>query len=61
MIPCPLCQSETRTLRAVDDRRRRECVVCRHRFNTRELRDDELADLERARKAVADLVAAVKA
>ena len=49
-MDCPICNSETRVLRTVDNERRRECTRCKHRFTT--------VEQEKERVTVTDTIVA---
>lgn len=42
---CPQCQKSTHVLRTEGPWRRRECLACKHRFNTEELVKGETAPM----------------
>ena len=41
---CTKCNGETKVVDSRGTRRRRECVVCKHRFNTLEVLPDEVVE-----------------
>jgi transcriptional regulator NrdR family protein len=48
-------------IRTDGNRRRRECLTCRHRWNTFELVEEELMRLKRVSEIAADLSQALQA
>jgi hypothetical protein len=54
-VNCPLCHAASSVIRTDGNRRRRECVTCRYRWNTVELADPELKRLRRLAEVAADL------
>jgi transcriptional regulator NrdR family protein len=66
-MKCPLCHHpESRVARAAPAnngetmRRRRECLKCRHRWNTFENNEDAAAELHRLKQACAPVAAIIK-
>ena len=49
---CPLCRADGSVIRTDGNRRRRECVNCRYRWNTVELAEAEVKRLRRVAEAL---------
>jgi transcriptional regulator NrdR family protein len=54
-VNCPLCRTDSSVIRTDGDRRRRECVNCKYRWNTVELAEPEVKRLRRVAEAAADM------
>ncbi len=59
---CPICSSDSRVLRTDNGARRRECLRCKHRFSTIEVRREDHERIrnitERAKALAHDLLEA---
>jgi transcriptional regulator NrdR family protein len=57
---CPLCHADTLVIRTDGNRRRRECVNCRYRWNTVELAEPEVNRLRRVAEVAAEMTNALR-
>jgi transcriptional regulator NrdR family protein len=59
-MDCLLCHADSLVIRTDGNRRRRECVNCRYRWNTVELAEAEVNRLRRVAEVAADMTDALR-
>jgi transcriptional regulator NrdR family protein len=60
-MDCPLCHADSLVIRTDGNRRRRECVNCRYRWNTVELAEPEVNRLRRVAEVASGLTDLLRA